>query len=128
MPLINNQKEGGDMFRNSILMALIAAVTSGCCAISCNTRLPNSHLKVSSVTPADCTYADKAGVRQFKASGSVLGMPKNAPGKLTCLAKGYRPFIRTVTAEDWSPLAPLSGGTDAVRYYVEIEMVMEAEQ
>jgi len=49
-------------------------------------------------TPAECSFEDKAGVRKFRAPGEVLGMPKNAPGKLVCNAAGYQPFVRTVEA------------------------------
>ncbi len=99
----------------------------GCCAIACNGRLPNSHIKVVSAIQSDCIYEDKLGVRAFKAPGQVLGMPKNAPGKLTCRSKGYKPYSKTFVAEDWNRLAPLSGNPDDVRYYSEIEIVMEAE-
>ena len=109
-----------------VLAALILPL-GGCCAISCNGRLPNSFVKVNSVVQADCTYEDKLGLRSFKAPGEVLGMPKNAPGKLTCRAKGYKPYSKTLAAQDWSPLTPLSGNPDAMRYFSEIEMVMEDE-
>ena len=115
------------MTRNSVLLALVAVLTSGCCIITCNTRPPNSHIKVSSVIPASCTFVDKAGVRQFKAPGMVLGMPKNAPGTLTCTAAGRQAFVRTLTAQDWQPLTALSGDPEALRYYVEIELVMKPE-
>jgi hypothetical protein len=116
------------MTRNIVLLALVAGLASGCCAISCNTKLPNSHLKVASAIPADCTFEDKAGLRKFKAPGIVLGMPKNAPGTLTCTAKGYQPYTRTFTAQDWNPLTSLSGGADSLRYYIEIDMAMAAER
>jgi hypothetical protein len=116
------------MQKNLLLLALAGAALSGCCAISCNSSLPNSFVKVMTPTPADCAYEDKAGVRKFKAPGDVLGMPKNAPGTLTCTARGYKPFVRTVTAEGWSPLTPLSGDPDALRYFIEIEMSMEPDK
>ena len=99
----------------------------GCCVISCNARLPNSYVKVISNVEADCTYEDKLGVRKFKVPGEVLGMPKNAPGKLICQAKGYKPYSKTLLAQDWNPLTPISGDPDAMRYYSEIELIMEAE-
>jgi hypothetical protein len=115
------------MSRNIVLLTLVAVLTSGCCVITCNTRLPNSHIKVSSVIPADCIFEDKAGVRRFKAPGMLQGMPKNAPGMLTCTAAGHPTFVRTVSAQDWQPLTALSGDPDALRYYVEIELVMKPE-
>lgn len=99
----------------------------GCCIVSCNGRLPNSYIKVGSAIQADCAYEDKLGTRYFKAPGEVLGMPKNAPGKLNCQAKGYKPYSRTLVAQDWSPLTPLSGDPEAMRYYVEIELALETE-
>lgn len=116
------------MQKNLLLLALAGVALSGCCVISCNSGLPNSFVKVATATPADCSYEDRAGLRKFKAPGDVLGMPKNAPGTLTCTAKGYKPFVRTVTAEGWSPLTPLSADPDALRYYIEIDMAMEAEK
>jgi len=118
-------KKGEGMSKNIVLLTLVAVLTSGCCVITCNTRPPNSHIKVSSVIPADCTFADKAGVRRFKAPGMVLGMPKNAPGTLTCTATGHQAFVRTLTAQDWQPLTALSGDPNALRYYVEIELIMK---
>lgn len=117
-----------DMPKYLPLLALIAVSSSGCCVISCNGRLPNSFVKVISATEADCRYEDKAGIRLFRAPGDVLGMPKNAPGKLSCTASGYKPFVRTLSADGWSPLTPLSNDPDALRYYIEIEMVMEKEK
>ena len=116
------------MLKYSLLLALIVGSSSGCCVISCNGRLPNSFVKVNTATEADCRYEDKAGIRLFRAPGDVLGMPKNAPGELTCTASGYKPFVRTISAEGWSPLTPLSNDPDALRYYIEIEMVMEKKQ
>jgi hypothetical protein len=116
------------MLKSVVLLAAIAVSASGCCVISCNSRLPNSHLKVASSVQADCTFEDKAGLRGFKAPGSVKGMPKNAPGTLSCTAKGYQPFVRTVTAQDWNPLPDISGDPDALRYYVEIELVMAPQR
>ncbi len=109
-----------------VLMVAVVLSLPGCCVISCNGGLPNSYIKVVSATEADCAYTDKLGVRKFKAPGEVLAMPKNAPGKLTCQAKGYKPYSRTLAAQDWTPLTALSGDPDAVRYFCEIEMVAEA--
>lgn len=108
-------------------VSLLALPLGGCCVISCNARLPNSYVKVISSVEADCIYEDKLGLREFKAPGDVLGMPKNAPGKLVCQAKGYKPYSRTLQAQDWNPLTPISGDPDALRYYSEIEMAMEAD-
>jgi hypothetical protein len=116
------------MQKNLFLLVLVGVALSGCCVISCNSRLPNSFVKVVGTTQADCTYEDRAGARKFKAPGDVLAMPKNAPGTLTCTAKGHKPFVRTVAAEGWSPLTPLSTDPDALRYYIEIDMAMEAEK
>jgi hypothetical protein len=109
-----------------ILMTAMVLPMAGCCAISCNNRLPNSYIKVISAIQADCTYEDKLGARKFTAPGEVLGMPKNAPGKLTCQAKGYKPYSKTIAVQDWSSLTPISGDPDAMRYFSEIEMAMEA--
>lgn len=95
--------------------------------ISCNARLPNSYIKVISSVESDCTYEDKLGVRKFNAPGEVLGMPKNAPGRLNCRAKGYKPYTKTLLAQDWNPLTPISGDPDAMRYYAEVEIAIEAE-
>lgn len=116
------------MLKNLLLLSLLGASLSGCCVISCNTRLPNSFLKVATPTQADCVYEDRAGVRKFKAPGDVLAMPRNAPGTLTCTAPGYKPFARKVAAAGWNPLTPLSDDPDALRYYIEINMVMEADK
>jgi hypothetical protein len=114
------------MMKRMVWLAAMVLPLGGCCIISCNGKLPNSFVKVSSATEADCTYEDKLGLRAFKAPGQVLGMPSNAPGKLTCQAKGYKPYSRTLTAQDWNPLTPLSGDPDALRYFSEVEMTMEA--
>jgi hypothetical protein len=114
--------------RRRLLLAVAAFSLSGCCIISCNYRLPNSYLKVMTATPAECSFEDKAGVRKFRAPGEVLGMPKNAPGKLVCNAAGYQPFVRTVEAQDWNPLTPLSGDPNALRYFIEIDMAMEPKR
>lgn len=110
-----------------ILPVVVALSLGGCCVISCNSRLPNSFVKVNSAVPATCTYEDKAGVREFAAPGEVLGMPRNGPGKLACSAKGYKPYTKTIGAQDWNPLTPLSRDADALRYYSEVELVLEAE-
>lgn len=107
------------------LLVAIATSMGGCCAISCNGRLPNSHIKVNSDIAADCTFEDKAGNRHFSAPGEVLGMPKNAPGTLTCKAKGYKPFQKTMTTQDWNLLTSLSEDPDAVRYFSEVKVIME---
>jgi hypothetical protein len=114
------------MMKRMVWLAAMVLPLGGCCIISCNGKLPNSFVKVSSATEADCTYEDKLGLRAFKAPGQVLGMPSNAPGKLTCQAKGYKPYSRTLTMQDWNPLTPLSGDPDALRYFSEVEMTMEA--
>lgn len=111
--------------KRMLWLAAMVLPLGGCCIISCNGRLPNSYVKVISVTEADCTYEDKLGLRTFKAPGVVLGTPKNAPGKLTCQAKGYKPYSKTLMAQDWNPLTPLSGAPDALRYFSEVEMTME---
>ncbi len=107
-------------------LSLIALSLNGCCIVSCNNRPPNSHIKVSTDIPADCTFVDKAGKRAFSAPGEVLGMPKNAPGTLTCNAKGYKSFSKTLNAQDWGLLTPLSGDPDAIRYFSEIHLTFEA--
>ncbi len=107
------------------LLAGLVLPLGGCCAISCNGRLPNSYIKVSSSVPADCSYEDRLGLRKFAAPGEVLGMPKNAPGRLVCNAKGHKPYSKTFLAQDWSPLTPLSGDPDAMRYYIEVDLVLE---
>jgi hypothetical protein len=33
-----------------------------------------------------------------------------------------------VEAQDWSPLTPLSGDPDALRYFIEIDMAMEPKR
>lgn len=111
-----------------ILVLSVATIFSlgGCCAISCNGRPPNSHIKVNSDIAAECSFEDKAGVREFSAPGKVLGMPKNAPGVLTCKAKGYKSFQKTITAQDWSKVTSLSEGPNDVRYFSEVEIVMES--
>jgi len=111
--------------KNPALLAVLSLSISGCCIISCNGRLPNSHIKVSSPVTADCVFEDKAGRREFTAPGEVLGMPKNAPGILTCNAKGYKSFSKTLTAQDWNLLTSLSEDPDAVRYFSEINVLME---
>lgn len=108
-----------------VLLAVLAWPLGGCCVISCNARLPNSYIKVGSPVAAECTYEDKLGLRKFSAPGDVLGMPKNAPGVLVCTAKGYKPYRRTFLAEDWNPLTPISGDPDAMRYYIEVDLVLE---
>ena len=108
-----------------ICLAAMLLPLGGCCVISCNGRLPNSFVKVNTPVQADCTFEDKSGLRTFKAPGDVLGMPKNAPGKLVCQAKGHKPYSKTFTAQDWSPLTPLSGDPEAMRYYIEIDVAPE---
>jgi hypothetical protein len=112
------------MFKPVLLAAMLLPL-GGCCIISCNGRLPNSFIKVNSSIQADCTYEDRLGVRKFTAPGEELGMPKNDPGKLTCQAKGYKPYAKTFLAQDWSPLTPLSGDSDAMRYYLEVDLILE---
>ncbi|MDP2827601.1 MAG: hypothetical protein Q8O37_03245 [Sulfuricellaceae bacterium] len=108
-------------------LGLIALSVSGCCAISCNGRPPNSHIKVISDIPADCTFTDNAGKREFSAPGEVLGMPKNAPGTLTCTVKNRKPFSKTLKAEDWNLLTSLSDDPSAVRYFSEVVLSFEQE-
>ncbi|MFA5242056.1 MAG: hypothetical protein WC029_04065 [Sulfuricella sp.] len=110
------------------LLALGLIVTSlgGCCMVACNSRPANSHITVSSNIPADCSFEDKAGPREFHAPGKVDGMPKNAPGTLTCQAKGYKPFQKQVQAADWSKIDSLSGDPLAIRYFSEVSITMEA--
>ncbi len=99
---------------------------SGCCAITCNSRPPNSHIKVNSEIVAECSFADKAGIRPFYAPGEVLAMPKNAPGTLTCNARGYKTFSKTVSAQDWKVLAGQPGDPESMRYFSEVMVTMEA--
>jgi len=113
------------MMKRMVWLAAMVLPLGGCCIISCNGNLPNSFIKVASAVEADCTYEDKLGLRKFKAPGEVLGMPKNAPGKLTCQAKGYKPYSKTLMAQDWNPLTSLSGDPGALRYFSEVEMAME---
>lgn len=108
------------------LPVAVAFTVSGCCAITCNSRPPNSHIRVESDVVAECTFADKAGSRAFYAPGEVLGMPRNAPGTLTCNAKGYKTFSKTVTAQDWKPLAGNPDDPDSMRYFSEITLTMQA--
>lgn len=108
-----------------VLPMAIALTTSGCCAIVCNTRPPNSHIKVDSELVAECSFEDKAGIRQFYAPGEVLGMPKNAPGTLTCNAKGYKSFTKTISARDWKPLTVASDDPESMRYFSEIQLTLE---
>lgn len=109
--------------RKWVWLAALAFPLGGCCAISCGDRLPNSYVKVSSSVAADCVYEDKLGQRKFSAPGQVLGMPKNAPGKLVCQAEGFEVYSRTLMPSDWQLLTSLSNDPDAVRYYSEVEAV-----
>lgn len=109
-----------------LLPVAVAFAVSGCCAITCNSRPPNSHIKVDSDIVAECTFTDKAGSRPFYAPGEVLGMPKNAPGTLTCNAKGYKPFSKTVNMQDWKVLTGDPGDPESMRYFSEITVTMEA--
>lgn len=109
------------------LAVVFASTLSGCCAVVCNTRPPNSHVKINSDILAECTFEDKAGARRIYAPGEVLGMPKNAPGTLTCNARGHKTFTRTITAKDWQPLTAVSDDPDAMRYFSEVNITMEAK-
>lgn len=124
MPLPSTQDWEGHMKKLAAL-GLIALSLNGCCIVSCNSRPPNSHLKVTSDIPADCTFTDQAGTREFSAPGEVMGMPKNAPGTLTCKAKNRKPFSKTLQAADWNMLANLSGDPAAVRYFSEVSLSFE---
>jgi len=108
-----------------LVLGLIATSLSGCCMVACNSRPANSHIKVNSNILADCSFEDKAGMRQFSAPGKVDGMPKNAPGTLICKAKGYMPFEKQIKAADWNEIAALSGDPRATRYFSEITVTME---
>lgn len=112
--------------KRALMPVAVAFAVSGCCAVTCNTRPPNSHVKVSSDIVTECTFEDKAGIRQFYAPGEVLGMPKNAPGILTCNAKGYKTFSKTINAQDWSLLTAPSDDPDALRYFSAVSVTMEA--
>ncbi len=108
-----------------LLLGLIATSLGGCCMVACNSRPANSHIKVNANVLADCSFEDKAGLREFNAPGKVDGMPKNAPGTLTCKAKGYKPYQKQVQATDWSKIDSLSGDPQAIRYFSEITITME---
>ena len=108
-----------------LALCLIATSLGGCCMVACNSRPANSHIKVSSNVPANCSFEDKAGLREFYAPGKVDGMPKNAPGTLICQAKGYKPFQKQVQATDWNKIDSLSGDPLAIRYFSEITVTMK---
>lgn len=108
-----------------ILPTAAALALSGCCAVTCNNRPPNSHLKVDSEIVAECNFQDKAGTRQFYAPGEVLGMQKNAPGTLTCNARGYKTFTRTISAQDWKPLTSPTDNPESMRHFSEIRLTLE---
>lgn len=108
------------------LPVAVAFTVSGCCAITCNSRPPNSHIKVDSEIVAECTFEDKAGIRPFYAPGEVLAMPKNAPGTLTCNAKGFKTFSKTVNAQDWKVLAGQPDDPESMRFFSEVTIPMEA--
>ncbi|MDP2783701.1 MAG: hypothetical protein Q8O38_03790 [Sulfurimicrobium sp.] len=108
-----------------LALGLIATSLGGCCMVACNSRPANSHIKVSSNVPADCSFEDKAGLREFYAPGNVDGMPKNAPGTLICQAKGYKSFQKQIQAVDWSQIDSLSGDPLAIRYFSEITVILE---
>lgn len=107
------------------VLGLIALSLNGCCTVACSSRPANSHIKVNSNILANCSFEDKAGLREFYASGKVDGMPKNAPGTLTCQAKGYKTFQKQVEASDWSKIDSLTGDPLAIRYFSEITITME---
>jgi hypothetical protein len=109
-----------------LALGLIATTLGGCCMVACNSRPANSHIKVNSNIPADCSFEDKAGLREFYAPGKVEGMPKHAPGTLICKAKGYTPFQKQINAGDWNQIDSLSGDPLAIRYFSEITITMEA--
>lgn len=109
-----------------LALGLIATSLGGCCMVACNSRPANSHIQVSTNVPVNCSFEDKAGLREFYAPGKVDGMPKNAPGTLTCQAKGYKSFQKQVQAVDWSQIDSLSGDPLAIRYFSEITVTMEA--
>lgn len=108
------------------LLVLIATSLGGCCMVACNSRPANSHIKISANVPVNCTFVDKAGQREFYAPGKVDGLPKNAPGTLSCQAKGYKPYQKQVLAEDWTKIDSLSDDPRATRYFSEIAVTMEA--
>ena len=109
-----------------LLLGLIATTLGGCCMVACNSRPANSHIKVNSNIPADCSFEDKAGPRDFYAPGKVEGMPKNAPGTLICKAKGYKPYQKQINAGDWNQIDSLSGDPLAIRYFSQTTVTMEA--
>lgn len=109
-----------------LALGLIATSLGGCCMVACNSRPANSHIKVSSNVPADCSFEDKAGLREFYAPGNVDGMPKNAPATLICKAKGYKLFQKQIKADDWNQIDPLSGDPLAIRYFSEVTVTMES--
>lgn len=109
-----------------LVLGLIATSLGGCCMVACNSRPANSHIKVDSNIAADCSFEDKAGLREFYAPGKIDGMPKNAPGTLKCQAKGYKPFQKQVQADDWIKIDALSGDPLAIRYFSEVSVTMEA--
>lgn len=109
-----------------LALGLIATSLGGCCMVACNSRPANSHIKVNSSIPVDCTFEDKAGLREFYAPGNVDGMPKNAPGTLSCQAAGYKSFHKQVQAADWSQIDSLNGDPLAIRYFSEITVTIEA--
>lgn len=108
-----------------LALGLIATTLGGCCMVACNDRPANSHIKVNSIIPADCSFEDRAGLRDFYAPGNVDGMPKNAPGTLICKVKGYKPFQKQINAEDWTRIDSLSGDPLAIRYFSEIHLAFE---
>lgn len=110
-----------------LLLGLIATSLGGCCMVACNSRPANSHIKVDSNIATDCSFEDKAGLREFYAPGKIDGMPKNAPGTLKCQAKGYKPFQKQVQADDWIKIDSLSGDPLAIRYFSEVSVTMEAQ-
>lgn len=109
-----------------LALGLIATSLGGCCMVACNSRPANSHIKASANVPAECSFEDKAGLREFHAPGKVDAMPKDAPGTLICQAKGYKPYQKQVLTGDWNQVDALSGDPRAVRYFNEISITMEA--
>lgn len=109
-----------------LALGLITTSLGGCCTVACSTRPANSHIKVNTNIPANCSFVDKAGLREFSAPGKVDGMPKNAPGTLTCQARGYKAFSKQVDAAEWTRIDHLSGDPLATRYYSEIQITFES--
>ncbi|MBZ0104977.1 MAG: hypothetical protein K8H84_05040 [Sulfuricella denitrificans] len=106
-------------------LGLIIFSLSGCCTVACNSRPANSHIQVNSNVLASCSFEDKAGLREFYAPGKVDGMPKNAPGTLTCQAEGHKIFHKQVLASDWGKIDSLSDDPRAIRYFGETTVTME---